>query len=373
MTNAHALARYAALCQDEGIVPIVEPEVLMDGDHDIDRCYDVTEWVLKTVFEQLYYQRVALEGMVLKPNMIVPGKKCAKRASVEEVAEKTVKVLKACVPAAVPGIAFLSGGQSDEEATAHLDAMNKIGGAALAAHLLLWPRPAGGAAKGLGRQSENVAAAQRAFAHRAMMNGLAALGPMESGSRAESRVTRDDAPRQQLYLVTPRIDDPAPFARAIGHALAAGDVAAVLLRLADGEARAQIERAKAIGAAVQRRDVALLLDGHAEIAARAGADGAHISGIEAFVAALPLLKPDRIAGAGGLIGRHDAMLAGESGADYVMFGEPDRRGRRVPLEELEEALAVVGGGRGNTLHRLCRSCRRGRGAGAHGGRFRRAR
>jgi thiamine-phosphate pyrophosphorylase len=161
---------------------------------------------------------------------------------------------------------------------------------------------------------------------------------MESGSRTESRVTRDDAPRQRLYLVTPRIEDPAPFAREIDHALAAGDVAAVLLRLADGEARAQIERAKAIGAAVQRRDVALLLDGHAEIAARAGADGAHISGIEAFVAALPLLKPDRIAGAGGLIGRHDAMLAGESGADYVMFGEPDRRGRRVPLEELEELL-----------------------------------
>ena len=127
MTNAHALGRYAALCQQEDIVPIVEPEVLMDGDHDADRCAMITEWVLKTVFEQLYYQRVALEGMVLKPNMIVPGKKSAKRASVEEVAEKTLKVLKACVPASVPGIAFLSGGQSDEEATAHLDAMNKMG------------------------------------------------------------------------------------------------------------------------------------------------------------------------------------------------------------------------------------------------------
>src|SRR3984957_7374581 len=125
--NAHALARYAALCQDEGIVPIVEPEVLMDGDHDIDRCYVITEWTLKTVFEQLYYLHVKLEGMVLKPNMIVPGKKSAKKASVEEVAEKTVRVLKACVPASVPGIAFLSGGQSDEEATAHLDAINKLG------------------------------------------------------------------------------------------------------------------------------------------------------------------------------------------------------------------------------------------------------
>ncbi len=127
MTNANALARYAALCQEQDIVPIVEPEVLMDGDHDADRCAAITEWVLKTVFEQLYYQRVGLEGMVLKPNMVVPGKKSAKRATVEEVAEKTVRVLKSCVPASVPGIAFLSGGQSDEEATAHLDAINKLG------------------------------------------------------------------------------------------------------------------------------------------------------------------------------------------------------------------------------------------------------
>ena len=99
----------------------------MDGDHSIDRCYEVTEFVLKEQFQQLYYQRVALEGMVLKPNMAISGKKAVKRAGVEEVAEKTVKLLKACVPGAVPGIAFLSGGQSDEEATAHLDAMNKIG------------------------------------------------------------------------------------------------------------------------------------------------------------------------------------------------------------------------------------------------------
>src|SRR6266550_2686440 len=128
MTNANALARYAALCQEEGIVPIVEPEVLMDGDHDADRCYVTTEWLLKTVFEQLYYQKVAFEGMVLKPNMVISGKKAKNRAGVEEVAEKTVRLLKTCVPAAVPGIAFLSGGQSDEEATAHLDAMNRIGG-----------------------------------------------------------------------------------------------------------------------------------------------------------------------------------------------------------------------------------------------------
>jgi len=174
--NAHALARYAALCQDEGIVPIVEPEVLMDGSHDIDRCVEVTQWVLKETFQALFFNRVALEGMVLKPNMAVPGKKSAKRASVAEVAEKTLKVLKACVPAAVPGIAFLSGGQSDEEATAHLDAMNRMG--ALPWHVTFSYGRALQAApqKAWSGKSANVAAAQRAFGHRAMMNGLAALG-----------------------------------------------------------------------------------------------------------------------------------------------------------------------------------------------------
>ena len=176
MTNAHALARYAALCQDEGIVPIVEPEVLMDGDHDADRCYAVTEWVLKTVFEQLYDQRVALEGMVLKPNMVISGKKAKQRASVDEVAEKTVRVLKACVPAAVPGIAFLSGGQSDEEATAHLDAMNKIGGLPWSLTFSYGRALQAAPQKTWAGKNENVAAAQRAFAHRAMMNGLAATG-----------------------------------------------------------------------------------------------------------------------------------------------------------------------------------------------------
>src|SRR6187397_141505 len=178
--NAHALARYAALCQAAQIVPIVEPEVLMDGDHDVERCQQVTELVLKLQFEELYFQRVALEGIVLKPNMVISGKKNGKRAGIEEVAERTVKVLKNCVPGAVPGIAFLSGGQSDEQATAHLDAMNKIGnlpwrltfsyGRALQhAPQTTW--------KG---KSENVAAAQRAFSHRAKMNGLAALGQWKS-------------------------------------------------------------------------------------------------------------------------------------------------------------------------------------------------
>ena len=148
----------------------------MDGDHDIDRCYMITEWALNTVFEQLYYQKVALEGMVLKPNMVIAGKKCRKQASVDEVAEKTVKLLKACVPAAVPGIAFLSGGQSDEDATAHLDAMNKIGN-------LPWPLTfsygralQAAPQKAWSGRPENVAAAQRAFAHRAAMNSLATRG-----------------------------------------------------------------------------------------------------------------------------------------------------------------------------------------------------
>jgi fructose-bisphosphate aldolase, class I len=175
-SNAQALARYAALCQEEDIVPIVEPEVLMDGDHDIDRCQTITEWVLKTVYEDLYYARVQLEGTVLKPNMVVPGKKCSKRASVDEVAEKTVRVLKNCVPGAVPGIAFLSGGQSDEEATAHLDAINRIGGLPWRLTFSYGRALQAAPQKTWSGKSENTAAAQRAFSHRARMNGLATLG-----------------------------------------------------------------------------------------------------------------------------------------------------------------------------------------------------
>jgi fructose-bisphosphate aldolase class I len=174
--NVHALARYAALCQAANIVPIVEPEVLMDGEHDIDRCYQVTELVLKAQFEELYFQRVALEGMVLKPNMAIAGKKSAKKSSVAEVAEKTVKLLKNCVPGAVPGIAFLSGGQSDEDATAHLDAMNKFGGLPWKLTFSYGRALQHAPQKAWSGKSENVAAAQRVFSHRARMNGLAALG-----------------------------------------------------------------------------------------------------------------------------------------------------------------------------------------------------
>ena len=177
--NAHALARYAALCQEQNIVPIVEPEVLMDGpvaSHDIDRCAAVTEWVLNTVFDELFIAKVRLEAIVLKPNMVIAGKNAGQQASPEEVAEKTLRALKRTVPAAVPGIAFLSGGQSDEQATHHLSLMNAMGdhpwnltfsyGRALQAAAL----------KAWGGRSENFAAGQRAFAHRARMNGLATLG-----------------------------------------------------------------------------------------------------------------------------------------------------------------------------------------------------
>ena len=174
--NAHALARYAALCQAAQIVPIVEPEVLMDGDHDIDRCYEATSRVLNRTFQELRVQRVALEGMILKPNMAISGKKSAKQASVQEVAEKTIRLLKACVPAAVPGIAFLSGGQSDEEATAHLNAINKIGGLPWKVTFSYGRALQAAPQKAWSGKPENVAAGQRAFSHRAHMNGLASTG-----------------------------------------------------------------------------------------------------------------------------------------------------------------------------------------------------
>jgi fructose-bisphosphate aldolase, class I len=186
LANAHALARYANLCQAHNIVPIVEPEVLMDGDNTIETTYDVTEWVLKETFQQLYYMNVKLEGIVLKPNMVVPGVKCPKQNSVQEVAEKTVRLLKSCVPSAVPGIAFLSGGQSDELATAHLDAMNKIGnlpwGLTFSYGRALQAAPQ----KAWSGKKENVAAAQRAFAHRAHMNGLASQGKWSANLEKEA-------------------------------------------------------------------------------------------------------------------------------------------------------------------------------------------
>lgn len=174
--NNHALGRYAALCQEAGIVPIVEPEILMGGHHSIERCHEVTERVLNSLFTELYEQGVALEGTILKPNMVVAGKLCPKQPSREEIAERTIKVLKDTVPSAVPGIAFLSGGQENEEATRNLDMMNKVGGfpwkltysygrALQQSALFAW--------KG---DAANYDAAQTAFNHRARMNGLASKG-----------------------------------------------------------------------------------------------------------------------------------------------------------------------------------------------------
>ncbi|WP_417482001.1 class I fructose-bisphosphate aldolase [Maricaulis sp.] len=184
-TNMHALARYAALCQEANIVPIVEPEVIMDGDHSIERCYEVTEFALKTLYRELFDQGVILEGTILKPNMVISGTKNDDRASIEEVADMTVQCLANCVPAAVPGIAFLSGGQSDEEATAHLNAMTanydlpwpvsfSYGRALQAAPLKVWAGKPG-----------NVDAAQAAFNHRARMNSLAALGEYDAAMEKE--------------------------------------------------------------------------------------------------------------------------------------------------------------------------------------------
>ena len=160
-------------------MPIVEPEVLMDGAHSghtIERCYEVTEWTQRTVFRELYDARVALEGIVLKPNMVIAGQKCPKQASAQQVAELTVKCLKATVPSAVPGIAFLSGGQSDEQATENLSLINQIGDLPWKVTFSYGRALQAAALKAWGGKSENVAAGQRAFTHRARMNSLAALG-----------------------------------------------------------------------------------------------------------------------------------------------------------------------------------------------------
>jgi fructose-bisphosphate aldolase class I len=178
--NAHALARYAAICQAEGLVPIVEPEVLMDGSHTIERCQDITEWTLSAVFDSLYNQRVSLEHMILKPSMVISAKDCPVQARPAEVAERTLAILKRTVPAAVPGIAFLSGGQSDELATEHLQIMNKAGGLPWALSFSYGRALQQPSLKAWRGQSGNVAAGQAALAHRARMNGLAAMGKYSS-------------------------------------------------------------------------------------------------------------------------------------------------------------------------------------------------
>jgi fructose-bisphosphate aldolase class I len=183
--NVHALARYAALCQEAGIVPMVEPEVLMDGNHSLDDCYEVTEATLRELFNQLYDHNVLLEGTILKASMVISGSDAADRAGINDVAEATLSCLLNAVPAALAGVVFLSGGQSDQEATAHLDAMNRLGGipwplsfsygrALQAPSLKIWGE----------NPSANVAAAQKMLAHRARMNGLAAMGQYEESLEA---------------------------------------------------------------------------------------------------------------------------------------------------------------------------------------------
>ena len=176
LANAQALARYAALCQEADIVPIVEPEVLMDGAHSLERCDEVTRGVLKATFDALHDARVPLEGIVLKPNMVICGKGCTKGSTVEQVARATIAALKATVPSAVPGIAYLSGGQSDVDATAHLDAMNRIGGFPWKMTFSYGRALQAAPQKAWSGKASNVAAGQAAFAHRAKMNGLASMG-----------------------------------------------------------------------------------------------------------------------------------------------------------------------------------------------------
>lgn len=174
--NAHALARYAALCQEANIVPIVEPEVLMDGAHSIERCEEVTSATLAATFAQLHSHRIHLEGMILKPNMVISGKKAATRAGRQQVAEATVRVLKRHVPSAVPGIAFLSGGQSSAEATEHLSLMNQLGPLPWQLTFSYGRALQEDALKAWGGKPENFAAGQKAFFRRAKFNGLAQTG-----------------------------------------------------------------------------------------------------------------------------------------------------------------------------------------------------
>jgi fructose-bisphosphate aldolase class I len=179
--NTHALARYAALCQEAGIVPIVEPEVLMDGTHSLDTCYEVTEAALRSLFNQLYDQNVLLEGAILKPSMVISGADAQHRAGVGEVADATAQCLLNSVPAALAGVVFLSGGQSDEEATAHLDAMNRSGGFPWPLSFSYGRALQSPSLKAWGENPEaNVGAAQDKLAHRAKMNGFAATGNYES-------------------------------------------------------------------------------------------------------------------------------------------------------------------------------------------------
>ncbi len=185
-TNAHALARYAALCQEQGLVPIVEPEVLMDGSHTIERCEIVTTETLHLVFDELRRQHVSLEGMLLKPNMVLSGSECKQQAPVKAVAEATIRCFNRTVPAAVPGIVFLSGGQSDKLATAHLNAMNQLGGFPWQMSFSYGRALQAPALKAWGGKPDSLDAGQRAYYHRAKCNGAARSGSYSDAMEKEA-------------------------------------------------------------------------------------------------------------------------------------------------------------------------------------------
>jgi fructose-bisphosphate aldolase class I len=185
-SNAHALARYAALCQEQNIVPIVEPEVLMDGAHTIERCEAVTDEVLAEVFSQLGRQRIHLEGMILKPNMVISGKKCGTQASPEQVASATVRCLKRHVPSAVPGIMFLSGGQSPAHATLHLSLMNKLGALPWKLSFSYGRALQDAALAAWGGKPANVAAGQKEFHKWSRLNGMASSGAFKAGMEQQA-------------------------------------------------------------------------------------------------------------------------------------------------------------------------------------------
>jgi len=301
--NAHALARYAALCQAAQIVPIVEPEVLMDGDHDIDRCYAVTQRVLNKTFQELRIQRVALEGMILKPNMVVSGKKSAKQASVAEVAEKTIRLFEDLRPLRGARHRLLSGGQSDEDATAHLDAINRIGG-------LPWR-----VTFSYGRALQ-AAPRRRGRARRKRRRCPAGLHPSRADefAREQGRMAGRSGSQEGGIDLATKPAPPRPGAASLSRDTR-GRRSPVLAGQPSAPARRDRCRSRAGTAEADRpahhdlarqgagsrnpgRGAALLLDGHIELVARAGADGAHLTGIAAMEEALPTLKPDRIAASG---------------------------------------------------------------------------
>ena len=344
-TNAHALARYAALCQQAQIVPIVEPEVLMDGDHGIDQCFEVTEFVLKETFQELYYQKVALrrhDPETQHGDLRQEGAKPRLRRRGRGENRPPAQELRAARGAGhrVPVRRAVRRGSHRASRRHEPDRRP-----AVEADLLLRPRAAGGAAEGVVGQGREHRRRPAGFYPSRADEFARQQGRVEGRPGTEKgglsfMATKPAPPRPlpRLYLATPMVDDPSALVASLPALLEGCDIAAVLLRLKPVDHRSMISRIKAFAPAVQNGGAALLIEGNAELVARSGADGAHLTGIEAMQEALPTLKPDRIAGVGGLITRHDSMSAGEAGADYVLFGEPDANGQRPSADAIAERL-----------------------------------